>query len=339
MSRHGTPKPHAIQHLGMAFGRQHAMVNQDINALYDLMTGVTPTLKAFEKISPNDDFHHRSAAVGVKDLTLAATVCSPLAYEVSEDDDLYFILPVHGEASALCDNRHYITSPTQGAVLTPGYARKGSMGTASVLQATLKTERLHATAMTMVGPHFHSALTDRLRNPHVMAMRAGPLHFGHLFATICKTIDDCQLQAGTLNALGIDDLFYRSVVTMVFPEAFAKEAGHTRPLAPSPLDRVCDYIDAHLTETIYLTELEAIGQFSTRSLQYAFLRRFGCSPTAWIRQRRLQLAHQRLTQASPTETVTSIALECGFSNTSDFARLYLENYGESPRFALQRALR
>ncbi len=328
-------------HLGinsprLAFGHRHATLNRDINSLYDLVTGVAPTLKSYEATN-SSHFYHRSAFVGVRDLALVATVCSPMTYEVSEDQSLYFMLPLHGEASAVSEKKTYISSPLLGAAMMPGHARKGVMSEISMLQATLQKERLKRTAMTMMGAEFERTIEDHLLSPKMLAMQANSLRFDHLFSTICRTIDDCALDAERLNSLGFDDLFYRSVVMMNFPEQFAKQSGPSIP-SNTVLDLVCDYIDAHLTEPIYLTDLEAVSQLGTRALQYAFQRRFGCTPIRWIRERRLQLAHERLKQAAPHETVTSIALDCGFTSPSDFSRLYAQRYGEPPRSTHKRSM-
>lgn len=328
---------HATQGLGLAFGHRHSAINRDINSLYDMISGVTPTLKSYEKASAGE-FFHRSAFVSVKDLALAATVCSPMTYEVAEDDNLYFILSFHGEADATSQKRHYRASPSQGGGLMPGQARKGRMTSISMLQATLKPDRFKQTAMTMMGDHSHRQVADRLQSPLTLAMQAGTVRFDHLFATVCRTIDDCGLATETLNDLGFDDLFYRSVVSMTFPDLLMQPMRSPRLPSNGALERVCDYIDAHLTDTIYLTDLETISQLSTRSLQYAFQRRFGCTPMSWIRSRRLELAHQRLQRAWPGETVTGIALDCGFSNPGDFARFYFQRFGELPGLTLKRAI-
>jgi AraC-like DNA-binding protein len=328
---------HAAQSLGMAFGYRHSEINRDVNSLYDMISGVTPTLTSYEKAG-SGEFFHRSAFVSLQDLALAATVCSPMTYEVTEDDNLYFILPFHGQAKARSHHKDYCSSPMHGGVLMPGHARKGCMSEISMLQATLKPERFKRTAMTMTGHHHQRQIHDRLQAPQLLAMQAGPVRFDHLFSTICQTIDDCALVAGALNALGFNDLFYRSVVSMAFPELFADPEPSSRMGASATLDRVCDYIDAHLSQTIYLTELEEISQLSTRSLQYAFQRRFGCTPMAWIRERRLQLAHKRLRCALPGDMVIHIAMECGFSNPGDFARLYFKRFGELPGYTLSQSV-
>jgi len=328
---------HTVQKLPLAFGHRHAELNQDINSLYDLISGVTPALKAYESLGHAGDFYHRSAFIHMKDLALAATVCSPMAYQVTEDESLYFLLPLHGQASATSQNKHFVASSGLVAALTPGHKRKGSMSEMSMLQATLKPERLRSTALAMCGAAHRQLIDDRLERPQLLSMRAGRVQFNQMFSSICKTIDDCGLHTDTLSALGFDDLFYRSVIFMAFPELFFQPAAPPHPFGKWSIDRVCDYIDAHLTEPIYLTDLEAISELSTRSLQYAFMRKFGCTPMAWIRQRRLDLAHRRLMHAAPWETVTSIALDCGFSNAGDFAHLYASAYGVPPKSTLGRA--
>lgn len=337
MNRKSTLSNTGQQHLSIAFGHRHAPLQRDINALIDQISGVTPTLKSYENIS-DSHFHYRSAFIELKDLTLAATACSAISYEVTEDKNIYFILPLQGMASAQVDQNSYTSSPHHGAFLTHGHHRKGVTTDISMLQATLDPERLRSTALTMAGPvrqaGFEKSIANRFKGTHLLDIQASGLNFGAYFSTICKTIDDCGLQTETLNALGYDDLFYRSVATMAFPELIAHHSAVPVQSSQTALDRVCDYIDAHLTESIYLTDLESISELSTRSLQYAFMRRFGCGPTAWIRQRRLELAHRRLMLATPSETVTSIALDCGFSNSSDFARLYLNHFGVLPKFTL-----
>lgn len=334
----GTNLPaHAQLSQGMAFGYHRSAINQDINSLYDMISGVTSTLKLYEK-ADSSAFFHRSAFVSVKDLALAATVCSPMAYEVSEDDKFYFKLPFQGEATARSQHKDYRSSPADGAVLMPGHARKGKMTEISMLQATLEPERLQRTAMTMAGDGYRRLIEDRLQAPQLLAMQSGQVQFDQLFRTVCKVIDDCGLATETLNALGFDDLFYRAVVNMAFPELLGLPQDSRRTSDNTVLERVCDYIETHLSETIYLTDLEAISQLSTRSLQYAFQRRFNCTPMGWIRDRRLQLARQQLRCAFPGQTVTSIALDCGFSNPGDFARFYFKRYGELPGYTLSQAI-
>lgn len=323
----------------MPFGHQYSSTSNDINQFYDLITGVTPTLRSYEVLGNSKKFEQRSAFLELKDLTVAASVCSPITYEVDEDHGIYFILPFHGEATCKIENQNYISSASHGAMMIPGQHRRGATTNLSMLQATLNADRLKSTALAMMGHNSRPIIEKRFQSPQMLPMNSGKVRFDRLFYTLCQTIDDCHLQNGILNNLGFDDIFYRSVINMLFFDHFENYKNQFKYSRNSQINLICEYIEANLTEPIYLTDLEKISDLSARSMQYAFMRESSCSPTAWIRQRRLQLAHQRLLRASPSDSVTRIALDCGFSNSSDFARLYLDTYGQSPKLTLKNASR
>ena len=322
----------------MPFGRQCAAHSSDINSFYDTISRVASSLESYEPLGKPDTFSHRSAYVGFNDLTLASSVCSPVSYSVTDDDSHYFVLPFHGQASCTIDRKTYTSSLSHGAMIIPGVSRSGTTTELSMLQATLKSSRLISTAKTMLGDGIGATAEERFKNPHLLPLQFSSLRFDQLFSKICGAIDDCGMQTDLLTTLGFEDVFYRALVTMVLPEHFVKDAAQPKRVHQSPIDRICDYIDAHLSGAIYLTDLERFSNMSARSLQYAFLKRFGCTPTEWIRTRRLDLARQRLMDAKPSETVTGIALDCGFSSASDFSRYYLKKYGELPSASLKKSL-
>lgn len=70
---------------------------------------------------------------------------------------------------------------------------------------------------------------------------------------------------------------------------------------------------------------------SLRTLEEAFADVFGCTPTAYSRQLRLELVHRRLARATRAETtVTQVAMEFGFTHLGRFAGAYRESYGVNP---------
>ncbi len=68
---------------------------------------------------------------------------------------------------------------------------------------------------------------------------------------------------------------------------------------------------------------------SLRSLQIAAAE-CGTTPVAYIAQRRLELAAQRLVMDQGS-TITNIAFDCGFSDSAYFTRRFAEHFGMSPR--------
>jgi len=69
---------------------------------------------------------------------------------------------------------------------------------------------------------------------------------------------------------------------------------------------------------------------SARSLQYAFQRRFNCTPMQWIREQRLLKANEVLMRKESEKTVTEVALDCGFGSVNHFSVYYRKRFGRTP---------
>ncbi|WP_432989621.1 AraC family transcriptional regulator [Dactylosporangium sp. CA-233914] len=99
-----------------------------------------------------------------------------------------------------------------------------------------------------------------------------------------------------------------------------------------------DYIEAHLSEPITMSDLAEHTGGSIRSIQQGFRDELGCTPMAYLRDRRLERAHQELIDADPAAgiTVTDVAQHWGFNHLGSFAVLYRKRWGESPSETLRR---
>jgi AraC-like DNA-binding protein len=97
------------------------------------------------------------------------------------------------------------------------------------------------------------------------------------------------------------------------------------------LRRVEAYLEAHVSEPVYLADLCAATSTSERTLQEVFRQSYGVSPLLYLKLRRLNLARQCLRDGTPERTsVTSVALDCGFWELGRFAVDYKSLFGESP---------
>jgi AraC-like DNA-binding protein len=76
-----------------------------------------------------------------------------------------------------------------------------------------------------------------------------------------------------------------------------------------------------------------------RSLQLAFFEVRAMGPRDVLMQMRLERARERLLSAGPSDTVTSIALDCGFGHLGRFPAAYRMAYGELPTETLARSRR
>ena len=90
-------------------------------------------------------------------------------------------------------------------------------------------------------------------------------------------------------------------------------------LAPHVLHRLDEWIDAHLDETIRLSDLAAIVDLSPFHLHRMFRASRGMALHAWITDRRIDRAKALLLGPDP---LIEIALACGFASQSHFARAF-----------------
>lgn len=97
-----------------------------------------------------------------------------------------------------------------------------------------------------------------------------------------------------------------------------------RQAEPKSVKRAIAFMEDRLDQPITISEVTAHIGVSMRGLQLAFQKCYGCSPTQWLRERRLELAHAALVNGETT--VTEVAFAWGFNDLSAFAKLYRERF-------------
>jgi AraC-like DNA-binding protein len=124
----------------------------------------------------------------------------------------------------------------------------------------------------------------------------------------------------------------------VFPNSTMSAAydAEPGPALPAVVRRAVEYIDAHAGEPITLADIAEAARVSPRALQLAFRRRFGVTPTGYLRRVRLEGAHRDLLGADPeSTTVADVAARWGFGPSSRFSAFYREQYGVLPSESLR----
>lgn len=94
------------------------------------------------------------------------------------------------------------------------------------------------------------------------------------------------------------------------------------------INRVIDHIDAHLGDELTLAVLADVACFSRFHFHRIFSAMVGETIADYLKRVRLQAAASRLVN-NPRDPVTDIALACGFSSPSVFARAFRERFGLS----------
>ena len=322
----------------LPFGAVEAYSSSHFNEFIDNLAAGIPNLLSLDQVGDSGRFRYQTAHVTIHDTYLIASASSPIQYRVADAGGIYLWVPFHGHSTVKVDGYRLSHDPLTDIFLTPNCARSGANTTVSMLHTLLQRERLMDTARILLGDQAADALRLRLDQPQTLSSRQGPVNFKRVFWGVCQLIDDLHLDASLLALQGIDDRLYRTVVMLLLPE-YTPQTGNLG-LTPNAtaLDRVCDHIQANLAQPITLTQLEQLSGLSSRHLRHAFRKRFQCSPLQWLQQHRLELAHQRLSQANPTDTVAGIARACGISRLATFEPAYLRRYGEHPSATLSHAL-
>ena len=101
--------------------------------------------------------------------------------------------------------------------------------------------------------------------------------------------------------------------------------------APRAIRQAIDLLHSRPELPFTITRLADITGVSERALQAGFQRYAGMSPTAYLRQVRLDRAYDELRQADPGQTtVADVARRWGFAHPGRFAGAYRARYGVSP---------
>lgn len=97
----------------------------------------------------------------------------------------------------------------------------------------------------------------------------------------------------------------------------------------SRVNAVFDYIENNLDKDLSLDELAEVSCFSKYHFSRIFDAMVGETPFEFIKRIRLEKAASLL-RIHPRQTVTEIALDCGFNNLEVFSRNFNRYFGQSP---------
>ncbi len=99
---------------------------------------------------------------------------------------------------------------------------------------------------------------------------------------------------------------------------------------PDKIAHVKDYIASNFHEPISLRDLAVIAQSSIRSLQMAFKKELGVTPSLYVRNMRLDHAHRLICKTGDPMSVTDAAITSGFTHLGKFSQYYKLRFQQLP---------
>jgi len=180
-----------------------------------------------------------------------------------------------------------------------------------------------------------TATSQTLIKPHVSLISAAG---SGLFRSVVRAWVTLGTEDSSVSEIAMqemeDDLLTSFLLLAEDSQSIGKQVALPADYA---LKHAEDYICANLDTAITRDDLADIVGVSIRSLSRAFDKKYGTSPMAFVRQRRLDACYSRLRGSeSGTTTVTDVAMSYGFDHVGKFAIAYKKAFGESPSASLQK---
>jgi AraC-like DNA-binding protein len=161
--------------------------------------------------------------------------------------------------------------------------------------------------------------------------------WNHALRFVTDSVAGVDAASGRLMADACARVLAASVLTCFPNNAVATSSdGAADADAPHQLRRAISFIDANVGDDIGVNDIAAAVHLSPRAVQYLFRRHLDLAPSQYVRNVRLDRAHQDLLASDrSTTTVSDVAARWGFGHTGRFAVLYRQAYGQSPHVTLR----
>ena len=290
----------------------------------------------FSPLGDNKDFYMKSSTVKINNLILNSVVSSGIDFGKKDPATLYFVVMLEGTCITEVDGVRFGYNALTEALSSFGEESRASL-VGSGVGLRLEIQKLSQTCSAILG-YSHDAET--LTKSHVLSLQKPEIQCIEIFKSLLSQIDLSRGDANILSKLALDDSFYRLCATLLCPEIFLADGtrnGRHFYVRPE-INRLCEYMAAHLTEAISLTEMESMSGLSARILQRSFQIAFGLSPKQWVRKQRLHAARSVMLNRREPISITALAYDFCFASPSDFAHHYALEFGEHPSHTLGRKI-
>lgn len=283
-------------------------------------------------------FRHSSASIGQVSIH-ALHYGAAVQIEAHPDDSYLFLVLLHGAGTLTQDGFTGALNPQVIRAMNPtGPATMRFVAGEVNLTLRIPSPLLHDWLEEATGQRVSSAV--RFVQPSDPDTGNAP-GLRRFLRFLCGEFE--QRAAGIVSSPTVCRQLERTLISLVMMElphnySAALDAERTGP-APIYIRNVEQYIRGNADQPVTLHDLAGIAGVSERTLQAGFRRFRHTTPMEYLRDYRLDLAHQGLVVSTVGgRSVTDVALACGFNHLGKFAKCYRARFGETPSETRRRAL-
>jgi AraC-like DNA-binding protein len=288
-----------------------------------------------QKVESESDFSVQMNRVSIGDSTLSCLGHrSGYAIDCGDIDSLDTVIFSIGQSASSDLNGRSIDLSRDAAIITQRSNLKHVRGAGSVefaIQSTtsIVEKRLQAS--------LDRAISKELCFEDSVSLDKGiGAHGASTLRYLVDSIDsDPALLDNALISANFEDLMLG--VILALPNNYSDEL--LRPernlAAPAKVRLAEEYMEANAHLPITLTDVISHVGYSRKAFYSNFRRFRDYTPHEYLASRRLKLAHEKLSNPVPADTVTSIAYDSGFSHIGRFSEAYRKRYGVKPSVTLR----
>ncbi len=273
---------------------------------------------------------YNHVSIGSVSFNVAAT-SSGYAVHANQDMESFVLIDLtHGQLDVQANNKKVLCVPGKLAAvldfvhpalisIRPFYSNTTVRFTRAAIEQTLER-------------HLGKPLRAPLQfTPQVDLSQPGPKRLRAILNQVIATFEqDAALSEAPLLVGQYEQLLLTALLTCLDHNASKLLRAPAKP-APSKIVAMAEsFLEAHADKPLNLGDLSALTGMSARSIQLAFQKHRGYSPSRFLRECRLTRARDILRRAAPGTSLLAVSLACGFASQSLFCRLYRERFGEKP---------
>lgn len=284
-----------------------------------------------------DQFHAQYNAVLIRDVTIGyLDYGTNFTIEIeSLTQDQLVILPTIGTCLVSNEGRTAEASPVTAIVPAPGTPMviHGDEQTA-LLIVRLQTQALHVHLAKLLSRGTNRELSFDLAfdlSPSSASRWNFAVQMLHSELFDSESLLHSGIGIGPLESFVMSALLYSHKST--FSDQLSEPARHQR----GSVRRAQEFIERNLQQPISIDEVAEFAGIGLRSLQNFFREDLNQTPTAYIRDLRLEGARADLADATKASsiTVTEVATRWQFTHHGRFSSSYRSRFGETPSQTLK----